>query len=494
MNRIIKKTICCLLAGAMCLSLSITAFAKPDWPSNTGILAEGGIIMDKDSGAVLFGQNIHLPYAPASITKLLTALVVVENSKLDEMVTFSDTAMNSVDPDSGNKQSLVTGDQLTVEDCLYLLLLQSSNQTANALAEHVAGSIEGFVQMMNDRMAQFGCTESHFANPSGLTDENQYVSAYDMALIAREAFSNESLLTIDSAKSWKIGPTTNNPDGVTIRMEHRLINAEDPQSQYYCEGVIAGKTGYTLAAGNTLVTLAQRGDTSLISVILKGTQPQYYLDSKELLEFGFANFTNWNISQNETDYVTGDGVTIGEEMYPASDLSLDEQAVITLPNGASFDDADQTLVTDLAQDHPDGALALVEYSYNERKVGDAWLYSDTLLAKDTAVQETQSETTTEAPTVEEKPVERGNLPDVLPIALGVLVVIAAAGGVAAFVLHVKHERERERLARIQRRERRIQRLKESGISMEEFESVRDRIAGEDRKRDKGDTTDDSEND
>lgn len=169
----------------MSAAASFSAFARPEWPSDTGIMAEAGIVMDQDSGAVLFGQNIHLPFAPASITKLLTALVVIENSKLDDMVTFSQSAVYDVESGSGNKLHMETGDELSVEDCLYMLLLLSSNQAANALAEHVAGSREAFVEMMNDRIKEIGCTESHFANPSGLNDDNQYVSAYDMALIAR---------------------------------------------------------------------------------------------------------------------------------------------------------------------------------------------------------------------------------------------------------------------------------------------------------------------
>ena len=298
--------------------------ARPDWPSDMGIMAEGGIVMDFNSGAVIFGQNIHQASPPASITKLLTALVVLENSSLDETVTFSYDAVNNVEAGSGNKLSLETGDQLSVEDCLYAMLLVSSNQAANALAEHVAGSRDGFVEMMNQKIEELGCGESRFANPSGLNDDNQYVSPYDMALIARAAFSNETLLTIDSAKTYEMPAPINNPDGATIQMEHRLLVTEDPSSEFYCEGAVAGKTGYTSLAGNTLVTYANRDGQELIAVVLKGSQPQYYLDSKTLLEFGFNNFQNWNIAENETAYTTGEElIAIGETQYEPSDLSLE---------------------------------------------------------------------------------------------------------------------------------------------------------------------------
>ena len=140
MKRMIRQLAALLLA---CQLFVITAYGKPDWPNDVGILAESGIVMDMDSGAVLYGQNIHVAHPPASITKILTALVVLENCQLDEMVEFSETAVNSVESDSGNKLGSVAGDQLSVEDCLYGMMLVSSNQAANALAEHVAGSISG---------------------------------------------------------------------------------------------------------------------------------------------------------------------------------------------------------------------------------------------------------------------------------------------------------------------------------------------------------------
>ncbi len=150
------------------------ALAKPAWPNDVGIEGEAGIVIDEETGAVLFGQNIHLPFAPASITKLLTALVVIERcSSLDDVVTFSHDAVYNVEQGSSNPMALEEGDQITVRDCLYIMLLRSSNQAANALAEHIGGSREGFAAMMNEKIRELGCKESNFANPSGLNDENQ---------------------------------------------------------------------------------------------------------------------------------------------------------------------------------------------------------------------------------------------------------------------------------------------------------------------------------
>ena len=340
-------------------------------------MAEAGIVMDMDSGAILYGQNIHLTYPPASITKILTALIVLENCNLDDTVTFSTTAVNQVEADSGNKISVVAGDQLSVEDCLYSMLLVSCNQAANALAEHTAGSISAFVNMMNEKLAQLGCQESHFENPSGLNGDNQYVSAYDMALIAQAAYDNETLVEISSATTHKIAPTTQNPDGFTIRGEHRLCVTEDPSSPYYYPEAVAGKTGYLIKAGNTLVTYAVKDNRRLISVILKGQPRQYFVDGKALLEFGFRSFQDYTVADYESRYVTGnETINLDKGSFQASDLMIDPDSVITLPNSASFEDADITLGA-LPEISPDNAVALLTYSYNDRTIGTAYL-----LAKD----------------------------------------------------------------------------------------------------------------
>ena len=482
MKGILKKMAGLLLAAGLSIGCAGTALARPDWPSDMGIMAEGGIVMDFNSGAVIFGQNIHQASPPASITKLLTALVVLENSSLDETVTFSYDAINNVEAGSGNKLSLETGDQLSVEDCLYAMLLVSSNQAANALAEHVGGSREGFVEMMNQKIEELGCGESHFANPSGLNDEDQYVSPYDMALIAKAAFSNETLLTIDSAKTYTMPATINNPDGLTIQMEHRLLVTEDPSSQFYCEGAVAGKTGYTSLAGNTLVTYAARDGQELIAVVLKGSQPQYYLDSKTLLEFGFSNFQNWNIAENETAYTTGqEPIAIGETQYEPSDLSLDADAQITLPNSAEFADADRELVTDLGEDRPMGAVALVQYSYNDREIGSSYLYSakalQAAMEESAAQEESEAQEQLQETQASTEP-EEAHKGISLNVILIPVLVLAAAALTAGAVFYIRREQKREREELARRRERRLKRLRESGVSEEEFERLRQERFGD----------------
>lgn len=483
MKHKLKKILCGMIAA--CQLFTMTAYAKPDWPRDTGIQAEAGGLMDVDSGTLIFGQNSHVAYPPASITKLLTALVVLEHvSDLSETVTFTESAMMSVEADSGNKLSLEIGDTMTVEDALYALLLQSVNQSANALAEHVAGSIPAFVDMMNEKIEELGCQDSHFENPSGLNGDTQNVSAYDMCLIASAAFRNEKLLEISSSKNHKIGALTNHPDGIHVAQEHRLVITEDTSSEFYCPEAVAGKTGYLLKAGNTLVTYGEKDGRRLVSVILKGSPRQYFVDGKELLRFGFDSFYNVNIAENETSYVTGDEpVEINGTSYDPDELMIEADREITLPEGAGFADAELTLA-DMPADHPENAVGLLQYIYNERKIGQAYLLLKTAsvpagaeVSEEDSVSEEETlpdvnDSNEELLDSDEKEKDGNGFP-VLPVVI-VLILAAALGG-SGYWLNLSRKREAEAAAA--RRERRRKRLMEDGDEAE-FE----RLLAEKRNR------------
>ena len=469
-----------LTCAVSLFTISLCAFAKPDWPLDTGCQSEAGIVMDMDSGAVLFAQNIHVQKYPASITKLLTALVVVENASMDDQVTFSHDAVYNVEDGSGNKLQLEEGDVLSVKDCLYVMLLQSSNQAANALAEHVAGSREAFAGMMNETAASLGCRESHFVNPSGLNDPEQLTSAYDMAQIGSAVFNNPALLEICSSTSATLPPTINNPNGRTYSMEHKLVVTDNSEDENYYPSAVAGKTGYTSLAGQTLVTYAKQDDRRQVAVTLKSTQRTHYSDTKTILDFGFARFKNVSVAENETAYVTGDDpVTIGDTAYKPSDLYLDEKAVITLPNDAQFSDADQYLQTEIPASHPEGAVGRLIYTYNDRQIGVAWVYSTKaasapVSAEDGTDNETAgSENTTDAAKTgtsstadkEKKPLK---LTKATYIAAGAgVVVLLIAAAVIWFMIQRKQEEERMRVLREKRRKR----LADMGCSEEEFERL-----------------------
>ena len=482
-----------MITALMAAGMPMTAFAKPDWPSDTGIESEAGIVMDADSGAVLFGQNIHVQKAPASITKILTALVVIENSSLDDTVTFSHDAVYNVEDGSGNKNAIEEGDTLSVRDCLYLLLMRSSNQAANALAEHVGGSRDGFVKMMNEKTAELGCENSHFANPSGLNDDTQLTSVYDMALIASAAYKNDTLLTISKDKSYRLPATKNNPDGVTIQPEHKLLITTDTESPNYYPYAVAGKTGYTSVAGQTLVTYAIKDDRRQIAVTMKSTQATHYQDTIALLDFGFLRFENVNISENETAYTSGDQpVQIGDNSYQPSDLSMDTSAVITIPKDASFADAEKTVVTDLPEDAPLGAVALLSYKYNDRKIGQVYLISASAAEAaangetapddgNTASDPAASNTGASGKPKQAKSSFHLTLPKLPKVSVRtvlivvVSVLLAAACAALVWLFYRRHQEEKRRQE--DRRKRRRQRLQEIGCSQEEFEKLLEKRMG-----------------
>lgn len=452
--------ICCLLISQLFL---MTVYAKPDWPSDTGIQAEAGIVIDADSGTVIFGQNIHAAYPPASITKILTALIVLENSSLNDMVTFSKDSVYNVEDGSGNKLNVTDGDTLSVEDCLYSLILHSCNQAANALAEHVAGSREEFVRMMNEKIKELGCKESHFDNPSGLNGDTQYVTAYDMALIAKAAYHNKKLVEIGSAISHKIPPTVNNPEGLTIYNEHRLVKTTDKKSQYYFPPAVAGKTGYLIKAGNTLVTYAEQDGRRLISVILKGSPRQYFVDGKTLLEFGFSRFENLPITGNEKEYTKeGDSVIIGQNTYQSSDLSLEPDKVVTLPQGAEFSQLDKSVITDLPKGSPDGAVALIQYTYNDRNVGEVYLLTKKE-ESDSQALITENGDSKKSEAIPDSSVKDESKSDSKGLGSWILSIMAVLLGVAAVATGtVIYKKKKEAKEIIRRREERRRRLKAQG--------------------------------
>ena len=250
-------------AGAQNTSGENTPAQKGDVSSITKptIASQGAVLLNAADGSVLFSQNGETQYYPASITKLMTALLVAENCNLDDTVTFSSTATTNLESGAVSI-GMTEGDTLSVRQCLYALLLKSANEVGNALAEHVAGSNAAFAEKMNAKAASLGCTNTHFANPHGLNDPNHYTTPHDMALIARAAFANDIVKTVASTRTYTLPATNKNPSGLTVTMGHKMLNPND--SRYY-QGIIGGKTGYTSKAGNTLVTAAERNGVRLIA-------------------------------------------------------------------------------------------------------------------------------------------------------------------------------------------------------------------------------------
>ena len=472
-----KKLLSILLCAAILL-VSVpagTSYAAVSWPSGVTIEAEGGILIDANSGTVLYGKNIHETYFPASITKILTAYVILKYCDLDETVTFTHSAVNTLEPGSSILGARVN-DQLSVRDCLYALLLQSANEVANALAEHCSGSVEEFAVLMNQEAQALGCTDSNFANPSGLNNPNHYTSAHDMALISQAAFKNPTFAEIDATLYYDVpaGQLQQYPDGWRYYMHHRMMKKND--SNYY-SGILGGKTGYTSLAGNTLVTCAERDGLKLIAVILNGHQT-HYSDTKALLDFGFENFQSVAVADQDSTYQNIENdLSIGG-IFPDETikLSVNPDSYITLPAGAAFADVTSTLEYDLDDSAPEQAVARIDYAYGDKIVGQAWLEASTVpgyVPSKEVSAEVEPEPATESveePTAEtaakpadpepsSKPSSSVNTSSLLSIAKKILIGVAVIGAIGAVIFGVLiyHERqaERERMIRRVKRERRM---------------------------------------
>ena len=278
-----------LLAGG-------TVFAQEEqvWPEAPELDGEGVVLIEANTGALIYDKNQDEKMYPASTTKILTAIVVLENCNLDETVEFTpeccDLEEGAVTIDS------IPGEQMSLKDVMYGLLLPSGNDCAMALALHVAGNIDRFADMMNAKAEQIGTKNSHFTNPSGLFDSNHYTTASDLALIAQYAFHNSTFVDIISHPTYIIEPTNKTADSRVLVNTHEMITPNNPD---YNSHVIGGKTGYLYEAGRCLVTYGEKDGITLISVILNGSYYGIFSETQELLDFGWNNFHIFNITEEE---------------------------------------------------------------------------------------------------------------------------------------------------------------------------------------------------
>ena len=246
------------------------------------ISAEAGVLYDATHNVFLFEKNADEKLYPASITKLMTALLVMEHGNLNDTVTFSKAATTNLESGAVTL-SLTEGDKVSVKDCMYGLLLKSANEVANGLAEYVSGSVSAFADLMNQKAAALGCTNTHFVNPNGLNDPDHYSTCRDMAKIAKAAFENPTIREISSTLSYTF-PATKKAAARTITPGHKMLYPTD--SRYY-SGILGGKTGYTSLAGNTLVTCVEQNGVRLIAVVMKASGT-HYTDTKAMLDYGYA--------------------------------------------------------------------------------------------------------------------------------------------------------------------------------------------------------------
>ncbi len=346
-------------------ALPIQSNEIKNWPEGPVISAEAAILMEANTGTVLYAKNIHDKMYPASTTKILTCLIAAERTNLSDIVTMSDEAVFSV-PWDGSKIFLDVGEQLTVDQALQATLIASANDAANGLAELVGGSLDDFAKIMNERAKELGCTNSNFVNSNGLYDDNHYTTAYDLALIARAFFDNELLSKYSRTTKLHLKPSAYQPDEIIEFSKNKLYEG----GEYYYEYLVGSKTGYTDIARQTLVSCAEKNGMKLICVVFKEETPTQFEDTVTLFDYGFGNFQTVNISENDSQYRIDNAnfFDTNTAVFGSSNpiMTLNESDYIVIPNAADLSDTQSTISYDVNESNQ---IASIDYTYNGVSVG-----------------------------------------------------------------------------------------------------------------------------
>lgn len=370
-KRTTANLLVCMLAAAALLVFPppMTAHAAAgEWPAGPKIEAPSAIVMDVGTGTVLYEKGADKKRYPASTTKILTTLVALENSAMDETVTFSKDAVYKNEGDTSHISRDV-GEQMTMEQCLYAIMLESANECAYAVAEHVGkGDYQAFIRMMNERAKELGCTNTNFTNSNGLPDKKHVTTCRDLALMARAAIQNPEFRKITGTTRYKIPPTNKHKEETPLNNHHQMLSAYKGTGNLY-EYCVGGKTGYTGDAKNTLVTFAEKNGMTLVCVVMKCEGGVHYGNTRKLLDYCFDHFALTNVARNETRYDSGASEDT-DPLFAAGEpfAQIDSDAQIVLPKGAVF--ADTTVEAKQEQKSGD-VLGTLVYSYAGRPVGTA---------------------------------------------------------------------------------------------------------------------------
>lgn len=329
----LRRTFLLILVILICSFIRVSANSLPE------TYAPSCLLMEESSGKVLYSKNANSIMYPASTTKIMTAILTIENCNLSDTATVSHNAVFSI-PDGYSTANLVEGEELTIEQLLNVLLIPSANDAAVVLAEHIAGSVESFSEMMNNKAAEIGCKNTHFVNPSGVHNENHYSTAYDLALIGKYAMQLSTFRSIVS-KTYCSLPITNKYD-----KEDRIFSTTNEllklnsSTSYYYQYATGAKTGYTDPAGHCIVATATKDNISLIAVVLNDgftdeNISQRPIDCKTLFEYGFNNYSMVSIA-NKGD--VGHTINVINATSETASLNLlySENLSVLVPNGFDF--------------------------------------------------------------------------------------------------------------------------------------------------------------
>ena len=322
------------------------------WPEGPKVYGNSAIVMDMNSGAILYGKKIDEQHYPASITKLLTVLIALENSSLDDEVLFSQESIDILRSDYASI-GMRPGEILSMGDALYATMLASANEVAYAVGENVGklmgGDYNTFIQAMNDRSTELGCTGSSWTNANGLHDDLHYTTARDMALITSALYEHEEFRTIAQTLSYTIGPTNLVNEQRVFQQHHKMLWPDNSNYYEYCTG---GKTGYTDKSRTTLVTTADNGTLQLVAVVLQD-DGDVYADTRSMFDYGFNNFSKVLLS----------GEKIPEEIRSYTD----SDSYVLLPDGVTFDSLDHEITVEDEKE----ASGRITFFYKGQNVGSA---------------------------------------------------------------------------------------------------------------------------
>lgn len=428
-----------------------------DWPEEPEVNGESAIVMDMESGVVIYEKEVDKSQYPASITKLLTALIAIENSEMTDRVVFSEDSVYCLEYGDAHI-GMRAGEELSMRDALYGMMLASANEVAYAIAETVGKNIamqeEGsafveeedsrkyydiFIEKMNERAEELGATNSHFVNPNGLHDENHYTTAHDMAVIAAELFKHKEAVDMMKTRSHKIEPTNLVEEERYVAQNHGMLSEE---SEYYYENYAGGKTGYTEEAKNTLVTYADNGDMQLVCVALKTGPNHVYQDTRAMFDYVYDNFRKVPVKD-----------ALRETKMEKDISRMDSSGYLVLPNAMQPGQVKTALtVTDVKTGE-----GFLECSCHGHEVGNIPVTAKESYLIKTGLKEDPNAQKTEASKTGSNPVVR--------LALILLGAVALLSSIAvALSAYLGHKRKQERI----RRRRRISRQRNRSSKETDF--------------------------
>lgn len=343
------------------------------------ILSEAGILIDADSATILAQKNADKKMYPASLTKVMTAILAIEMGELTDIITVDDDTPFEID---GSHIALDPGEILTLKDLLYALMLPSANDAASAIAKHYSNSIDDFAKIMNEKAKDLGAYKTNFVNPHGLHNDNHYTTVYDLALITRYAMENETFRKIVETKRYEI-KETNKKEARQFATYNRLIH-DTGYNQIYIDGLYispyyeyatGAKTGYTPEAGNCLAATAEKDGTKLIAVTMKGVSLEMYQDAHNLFNYGFKGYecitlTNKNTFIQNIEIKNGDSKEISA--ITESDLSVlvEKDSLGAIKTNVIIEDISLPL-------EKNDIIGKVEYSIDKELIGTVNLITPT---------------------------------------------------------------------------------------------------------------------